>query len=150
MGQHKPPATPPLPPPTPFNPQYREDPYAVLADVRSRCPVFHDEMMGSLVLTRYNDIRPLVSDRTLWRDGLRSDEGSLRRRLGEEALAQIQSGVRSETTSILDLDDPDHARIRQPLAKALYARVAKFKPEVERIIAETMDRIDASAPFDLM
>jgi cytochrome P450 len=135
---------------TPFNPQYREDPYAVLADVRGRCPIFHDEMMGSYVLTRYNDIRPLVSDRTLWRDGLRSDEGALKRRLGEEALAEIQAGVRSEMTSILDLDDPDHARIRQPLAQALYARVAKFKPEVERIVAETMDRIDASAPFDLM
>ena len=25
---------------TPYNPQYREDPYAVLADVRGRCPVF--------------------------------------------------------------------------------------------------------------
>jgi cytochrome P450 len=135
---------------TPFNPQYREDPYAVLADVRGRCPVFHDEMMGSFVLTRYNDIRPLVSDRTLWRDGLRSDEGTLKRRLGEEALAAIRAGVRSESTSILDLDDPDHARIRRPLAQALYARVAKFKPEVERIIRETMDRIDATQPFDLM
>jgi cytochrome P450 len=135
---------------TPFNPQYREDPYAVLADVRGRCPVFHDEMTGNYVLTRYNDIRPLVSDRTLWREGWRGDEEVLKRRLGEEAFAAAQNAVRSETESILTLDDPDHARIRQPLAQALYARVAKFKPEVERIIAETMDRIDASAPFDLM
>jgi cytochrome P450 len=135
---------------TPFNPQYREDPYSVLADVRGRCPIFHDEMMGSFVLTRYNDIRPLVSDRTLWRDGLRGDEGMLKARLGEAALAEAMAGVRSENSSILELDDPDHARIRQPLAQALYARVARFKPEVERIVAETMDRIDASAPFDLM
>jgi cytochrome P450 len=135
---------------TPYNPQYREDPYAVLADVRGRCPVFHDEMTGNYVLTRYNDIRPLVSDRTLWREGWRGDEEVLKRRLGEEAFAAAQHAVRSETESILTLDDPDHARIRQPLAQALYARVAKFKPEVERIIAETMDRIDASAPFDLM
>jgi cytochrome P450 len=135
---------------TPYNPEYREDPYAVLADVRGRCPIFHDEMMGSYVLTRYNDIRPLVSDRTLWRDGLRGDGEAIKRRIGDEAWAMAQAGVRSETTSILDLDDPDHARIRQPLAQALYARVAKFKPEVERIVGETMDRIDASAPFDLM
>src|SRR5580658_10262760 len=106
---------------TPFNPQYREDPYAVLAEVRGRCPIFRDEMMGSFVLTRYNDIRPLVSDRTLWRDALRGDEEGLKRRVGEEALALAHAGVRSETTSILDLDDPDHARIRQPLAQALYA-----------------------------
>jgi cytochrome P450 len=135
---------------TPYNPQYREDPYAVLADVRGRCPIFHDAMTENFVLTRYNDIRPLVSDRTLWRDGFRGDEEVLKRQLGEEAFAAAQVAVRSETNSILTLDDPDHARIRQPLAQALYARVAKFKPEVERIVGETMDRIDTSGPFDLM
>jgi cytochrome P450 len=135
---------------TPYNPQYREDPYVLLADVRGRCPIFHDAMTENFVLTRYNDIRPLVSDRTLWRDGFRGDEEVLKRQLGEEALAAARLAVRSETQSILSLDDPDHARIRQPLAQALYARVAKFKPEVERIVSETMDRIDASAPFDLM
>jgi cytochrome P450 len=135
---------------TPFNPQYREDPYAVLADVRGRCPIFQDEMMGSLIFTRYNDIRPLVSDRTLWRDPLLGEEEVIKKRFGEEALAAAQGAVRSENSSILTLDDPDHARIRQPLAQALYARVAKFKPEVERIISETMDRIDTSGPFDLM
>jgi cytochrome P450 len=135
---------------TPYNPQYREDPYSVLADVRGRCPIFHDEMMGSFVLTRYNDIRPLVSDRTLWRDPLNGEEEVIAKRFGEEALAAAKGAVRSENSSILTLDDPDHARIRQPLAQALYARVAKFKPEVERIVSETMDRIDATEPFDLM
>ncbi len=150
MADDNSPAAPTIAELTPYNPQFREDPYALLAEVRERCPIFHDDLMGALVLTRYNDIRPLVSDRTLWRDGLKGDVEALRRRLGEEALAQIQSGVRSEASSILDLDDPDHARIRQPLAQALYARVAKFKPEVERIVAETLDRIDTSGPFDLM
>jgi cytochrome P450 len=150
MADDNPPAAPTIAELTPYNPRYREDPYAVLADVRGRCPIFHDEMMGSFVLTRYNDIRPLVSDRALWRDGLRGEEEVLEKQFGEEALAVARAGVRSETTSILTLDDPDHARIRQPLAQALYARVAKFKPEVERIVSETMDRIDTAGPFDLM
>src|SRR5580704_18285151 len=135
---------------TPYNPAYREDPYSVLADVRGRCPIFHDEMMGSYVLTRYNDIRPLVSDRSLWRDPLNGEEEVIAKRFGEEALAAAKGAVRSENSSILTLDDPDHARIRQPLSQALYARVAKFKPEVERIIASTLDQIDTSGPFDLM
>ncbi|MEJ0066627.1 MAG: hypothetical protein WDM85_15450 [Caulobacteraceae bacterium] len=118
--------------------------------MRGRCPIFHDEMMGSYVLTRYNDIRPLVSDRTLLRDPLNGEPEAMAKRFGAEALAEALAGVRSENSSILTLDDPDHARIRQPLAQALYARVAKFKPEVERIVSETMDRIDASQPFDLM
>jgi hypothetical protein len=135
---------------TPLNPEYRDNPYAVLKEIRGRCPVTHDPMMGSYLLTRYNDIRPLVSDRTLWRDPLRGEEEVIVRRFGEERAAQLEGAVRSETASILTLDDPDHARIRQPLSQALYARVARFKPEVERIVDATLDRIDASQPFDLM
>jgi cytochrome P450 len=135
---------------TPLNPAYREDPYAMLAGLRERAPVFYEAMMGSFLVSRYNDIRPLVSDRTLWRDPMRGDEEVIRRRFGEEALAVAKSAPRGETSSILTLDDPDHARIRQPLSQALYARVAKFKPEVERIVAETLDAIEAGQPFDLM
>ncbi|MGH7010877.1 MAG: cytochrome P450, partial [Caulobacteraceae bacterium] len=57
---------------------------------------------------------------------------------------------RGETTSILLLDDPDHDRIRRPLAQAFYARVAKFRGEVERIVEETLQAIDPTRSFDLM
>ena len=133
---------------TPLNPQYRADPHVVLDDLRARCPVHRDETSGSFVLTRYNDIRGLVSDRSLWRDPMRAEEAAvLQRRFADAAPEGVGRG---ETTSILMLDDPDHARIRQPLTQAFYARVAKFKPQVEAIIDAALDRVDASAPFDLM
>ena len=103
---------------TPLNPAYREDPYAMLADMRARCPVTHDAVMGSFLLTRYSDVRPIVSDLTLWRDPLRGEEDVIMRRFGEDAAAAL-SGPRGESSSILTLDDPDHARIRQPLAQML-------------------------------
>jgi cytochrome P450 len=133
---------------TPLDPKYREDPHSVLADLRARCPVHRDEMAGTFILTRYSDVRPLVSDLTLWRDPSRAEPAAVfqRRFAGE-----IPEGVaKSDVTSILMLDDPDHARVRQPLAQALYTRVAKFKPEVERIVAEALDDLDTSGPFDLM
>ncbi|MFI4975674.1 MAG: cytochrome P450 [Caulobacterales bacterium] len=133
---------------TPLDADYKADPHQVLDDLRARCPVHRDEMSGSFVLTRYNDVRPLVSDRTLWRDPMRAEEGAL---LQQRFARDIPEGVgRGETTSILMLDDPDHARIRQPLSQALYARVAKFKPQVERIIDEALDDLNTSGPFDLM
>ena len=133
---------------TPLNPQYRVDPHVVLDDLRARCPVHRDATSGSFILTGYNDIRGLVSDRSLWRDPMRAEEAAtLQRRFADP----LPEGVgRGETTSILMLDDPDHARIRQPLTQAFYARVAKFKPPVEAIIDGALDRIDASQPFDLM
>ncbi len=133
---------------TPLNPTFRAEPHVVLDDLRERCPVHRDATSGSFILTRYNDVRGLVSDRTLWRDPMNAEEAAvLQRRFAE---AEIEGLPRGETTSILMLDDPDHARIRQPLTQAFYARVAKFKPQVEAIIDGALDRIDTSAPFDLM
>ena len=133
---------------TPLNPDYRDDPHAVLDDLRARCPVHRDEASGSFILTRYNDVRPLVSDRSLWRDPIRAEQAAvMSRRFVDDLETETNRG---ETTSILMLDNPDHERIRQPLAQALYARVAKFRPEVERIVDEALDAIDASQPFDLM
>lgn len=133
---------------TPLNESYRVDPHAMLDDLRTRCPAHKDPASGSLVLSRYADVRAVVNNRELWRDPLHAEEGAhLQRRFA----ADYDSGrPRTSQTSILMLDDPDHGRIRQPLAQALYARVAKFKPEVERIIAETLDGLEGEAEFDLM
>ncbi|WP_296600535.1 hypothetical protein, partial [Phenylobacterium sp.] len=133
---------------TPLNETYRVDPHAMLDDLRARCPAHRDPMSGSLVLSRYADVRAVVNNRELWRDPIHAEEGAhLQRRL----LADYDpTRPRTSQTSILMLDDPDHARVRQPLAQALYARVAKFKPEVERIIGEALDAVAGEAEFDLM
>ncbi|MDB5433231.1 MAG: hypothetical protein JWP35_4347 [Caulobacter sp.] len=137
---------------TPLDPDYRADPHAVLDDLRARCPVHRDETSGSFILTRYDDIRGLVSDRTLWRDPLLAEESSVFQR--RFAVGIPPDAKRSETTSILMLDDPDHARIRHPLTQALYARIARSRPQIERLVDATLDNIEAGLSedgvFDLM
>jgi cytochrome P450 len=133
---------------TALNPEFNADPHAFLTDLRERCPVQPDAVSGSLMLSRYEDVRAVVSDLTLWRDPLRAEEGAVMQR---RFLENYDPSVpRSNTTSILMLDNPDHARVRQPLAQALYARVARFRPEVERIVDETLDGVAGEAEFDLM
>lgn len=133
---------------TPLNPAYRTNPHDLLDDLRSRCPAHRDPGSGSLVLSRYEDVRGVVNDRTLWRDPIHAEEGAVLQRglLAGTDLSQ----PRSSTTSILMLDDPDHARIRQPLAQALYARVARCRPQVEAIVDATLDRLPRGEAFDLM
>ena len=133
---------------TPFNPVYQADPHTVLDDLRSRCPAHRDDKSGSLVLTRYADVRAVVNNRELWRDPMKAEEGAM---LQRSLISQRPEGVpRTHVTSILTLDDPDHARIRQPLSQALYARVARFRPQLEALIDETLDRLPATGAFDLM
>jgi cytochrome P450 len=133
---------------TPLNEAYRVDPHPLLDDLRGRCPAHRDPASGSLVLTRYADVRAVVNNRDLWRDPVRAEDAAvLQRRFTQDLDPSLP---RTSTTSILMLDDPDHARVRQPLAQALYARVAKFKPEVERIVSEALDAVEDESEFDLM
>ena len=133
---------------TPFNSAYQMNPHAVLDDLRSRRPAHRDAVSGSLLLTRYADVREIVNDRAMWRDPIRAEAGALMQR---RFLERAPEGVpRTHISSILTLDDPDHARIRQPLAQALYARVAKFRPEVERLVDEALDALAGETAFDLM
>lgn len=133
---------------TPFNPEFQADPHAVLKPLRERCPVMRDEAAGSFVVSRFADVRAIATDLTLWRDPMRAEPAAVMQRRFAEDIAE---GVpRSETTSILMLDNPDHARVRGPLAQALYARVAKCRPQVERIVDEALDRLEGQPTFDLM
>jgi cytochrome P450 len=51
---------------------------------------------------------------------------------------------------ILLMDEPDHMRIREPFAKALYKRVAQSKPLVQQIVKEWLDRLEGRDRFDAM
>lgn len=133
---------------TPLNETYRADPHLVLDDLRARCPVHRDLVSGNFVISRYGDVRAIVSDRELWRDPLRAEPAALFQR--QQTQNYDPSMPRTSQASILTLDDPDHARIRQPLAQALYARVARFRPEVERIVGEALDGMAGAASLDLM
>lgn len=134
---------------TPLNPVFREDPYPLLDDLREHQPVMRDEAAGVFLLTRHEDVRGVLTDLTLWRHPSHAEEAAVftRRMLDPPEGADPQA---SRNPSILLLDDPDHARVRNPLAQALYRRAARFRPEVERIVDEALDAVEGRASFDLM
>ena len=127
---------------TAFSPGARDNPHPPLEALRHNCPVMRDEMVKTWFLTRYADIRETVNDRSFVRHPLNAEEGSISRQLIEDD--------QPRRTSILFLDNPDHARVRPPLAKAFYARIQKMKPQIETIIDDTIDAAPASGVFDLM
>ncbi|MDP3767938.1 MAG: hypothetical protein Q8S13_07975, partial [Dehalococcoidia bacterium] len=133
---------------TPLNDRFRVDPHVLLDDLRARCPAHKDPTSGSVLLSRYADVRAQVNDLTLWRDPLKAEEGAL---INRALVQDVDPNLpRTSTTSILMLDDPDHARVRQPLAQALYARVAKCRRQVEEIVDAALDDLPTGEPFDLM
>lgn len=126
-----------------FDPVARENPHGRLKDLREQCPVMRDEPIKTWFLTRYADVRETVNDRSLWRHWSNSEEGALLRRMDSD-----QEGPRVD--SILSLDEPDHSRVRLPLAKAFYARINAMKPQIETIVDEVIDAAPHGRPFDLI
>lgn len=130
---------------TAFDPQARVDPHSRLKDLREACPVMRDEPVKTWFLTRYGDVRETVNDRTLWRHWKNAEQGALLRRMDEDP-----DPDEPQTDSILSMDEPDHSRVRLPLAKAFYARINAMKPQIEGIIDEVIDAVPAGEPFDLI
>jgi cytochrome P450 len=136
---------------TPLNPGFSQNPHALLDRLRSECPVSRDTQAGTFVLTRYADVRAVLSDTSLWRDPERAEpEAVLQQRIRQERMEAVEVSPDEAGRSILLIDDPDHARIRNPLAKAMYKRVARCRPQVERVVHEILDRIGSRARFDVM
>jgi hypothetical protein len=134
---------------TPLNPAFREDPYPILEGLRTHHPVMRDEGAGVFFISRHEDVRRILTDLTLWRSPEMAEEAAvLTRRILELPDGTPADAPRSPT--ILLMDDPDHARVRGPLAQALYKRAARFKPQVERIVDENLQALDGKLTFDLM
>lgn len=127
-----------------FDPDARDNPHPRLKALREECPVMRDETVKTWLLTRYDDIRATVNDRTFERQPSKAEEGSMSRMFADP---DDPNGRRS---SILFQDDPDHARNRLPLVKAFYARIKKMEPEIEAMIDGVIDAAPESGRFDLM
>ena len=136
---------------TPFNPLFKENPHAILDPLRAQCPVHRDTAAGIFILTRHRDVRAILSDTTMWRGAERAEEAAVFTR---RALAGPPEGrdidPERPRNSILTMDEPDHMRVREPFAKALYKRVAKSKTLVQSVVDEWLDRIGDAKTFDAM
>jgi hypothetical protein len=136
---------------TPMNPAFNDNPHLLLDRLRNECPVHRDEQAGVFILTRHNDVRSTLSDTTMWRGAERAEEAAVmsRRSLGP-APEGLEIHPDRPRNSILTMDEPEHMRVREPLAKALYKRVARSKALVQGVVDEWLDRIGDATIFDAM
>lgn len=134
---------------TQLDPVFRENPHPRLDLMREKCPVTRDETFGVFRVMRYDDVRTVLTDRTMWRTAQKAEPAAMilqAREASEPAELRQEGGIRN----IIFMENPDHARVRPPIQKALYGRVAKCKGDVEAIVSRILDGLDTSKPVDLM
>ena len=119
------------------------------AILRRKAPVWRDDTSSHFVLTRHDDVRALLADRSLLKDPANADPKSP---MSKALQSQQPEGLiyRTAGDSILMLDDPRHSRIRTPLAKAFYKRVAAARGLVEEAVGRILQELDGRECFDAM
>lgn len=133
------------------NPEARADPYPRLAALRHGCPLHRDEASGAWIVSRMADARAVFQDNTCTKDPDTAEPAAIAVRRRRATVPEGLVFPDDQRSSLLELDGAEHARIRVPLVKALYARIARFEPECIRIVEEALDRLEGrQGVFDLM
>jgi cytochrome P450 len=126
----------------PWSPEFVADPYPAYAELRRDRPVYFDEPTGQWVVTRHADVNALLRDRRLGRTYLHvASHEEFGRPPEPEFLAPFWRLIRA---GMLDVEPPDHTRLRRLVSKAftprrvegLRARVRELATELARGLAE--------------
>ena len=130
---------------TALDPVFRERPHEYLDRLRTEDPVHHDVELGRLFLTRFEDVRAVVSNRSL-RVDTRKAPDTVQRRV---VRGDVSPGAFEP--SMLQLDDPDHKRLRGLVSQAFNQRsVDALRPRIRVIADELLDAVSGRDSFDVI
>jgi cytochrome P450 len=133
----------------PLSPDFLADPYAAMAALpREEQPVFFAPSIGYYVLTRYADIQQVFQDPATYSAAVAQAPLVP---LVPEAQQILLAGGHKPQPSMVSLDEPEHARLRKPAARAFsMKRVTALVPVIEATTARLLDAVSPAAEFDLV
>ena len=135
----------------PFDPAFRADPYPTYAALRTHDPV-HVSPFGFTVLTRYEDVARTLRGSEFARDieahvTERPDDPRRARR--ERQRQRIEDGAVAK--SILNLDPPDHTRLRRLVSLAFTpSAIERLRPRVQQLVDDVLDRAAEQGSIELV
>ncbi|WP_081241049.1 cytochrome P450 [Streptomyces viridosporus] len=133
----------------PWDPAFVADPYPAYAELRERGRVHWFEPTNQWLVPHHADVSALLRDRRLGRTYLH--------RFGHEEFGRTAPPPEHEPFhtlndhGMLDLEPPDHTRIRRLVSKAFTPRtVERLKPYVQGLAQELVTRLVEAGGGDLL
>ncbi|MFB7738762.1 cytochrome P450 [Streptomyces sp. NPDC056112] len=133
----------------PWDPAFLADPYPAYAELRARGRVLHYEPTDQWLVPHHADVSALLRDRRLGR--------TYQHRFTHEEFGRTPPPPEHEPFHVLndhgmlDLEPPDHTRIRRLVSKAFTPRtVERLKPYVHRLANELVAELVAAGGGDLL
>jgi cytochrome P450 len=130
----------------PFEPGFFDDPYDQYRRLRELRPV-HESPLGPWTLTRYDDCSRLLRDPSLSVDEQHSAYNGREEMFAAAGVERRNRGQRA----ILNIDPPDHTRIRRLVSKAFTPRrVEALLPRVQQLVDGMLDDAEARGDMDVI
>lgn len=131
----------------PFDPAFRANPYPFYDALRAQEPV-HFTPLGTVVLTRYDDIgwtlRSADFSRDIEANAKESSDPTMRAK-------RERRRSRSGAKSILNLDPPDHTRLRRLVSKAFTpTAIERLRPRIQSLVDSALDAAAARGGLELI
>ncbi|MFJ4470073.1 cytochrome P450 [Streptomyces sp. NPDC089424] len=133
----------------PWDPAFLADPYPAYARLRARGRVHHFERTDQWLVPHHADVSALLRDRRLGR--------SYQHRFTHEDFGRTAPAPEHEPFhtlndhGMLDLEPPDHTRIRRLVSKAFTPRtVERLKPYVEKLAGDLVTALAEAGGGDLL
>ncbi len=129
-------------------PEFKANPFPFYAELRENLPVYRARMgrLEGLLVTRYDDVLATLKDPRLAKD--------VRRIEGAAELSKrprMPGFMRALETSMLNQDDPNHARLRALVHRAFTpARIEGFQARIQTIANELLDAVEARGRLELI
>ena len=132
----------------PFAPGFTDDPYPHYAELRRTNPIEQNEL-GFWALWRHAEAHEVLRARLSVQDDNVTRAGPM---------ASVYEQVRVEkgleptgVVSMLDLDPPDHTRLRKLVSQAFTPRtIETLTPSVEKLVGEALDQMADGGTVDLI
>ncbi|WP_415952557.1 cytochrome P450 family protein [Streptomyces sp. KLOTTS4A1] len=133
-----------------FTWEFATDPYPAYAWLREHAPVHRTTLPSGVeawLVTRYADAKQALADQRLSKNPAHHDEPSH---------AKGKTGIPGERkaelmTHLLNIDPPDHTRLRRLVSKAFTPRrIAAFAPRVQELTDQLIDGFAQQGSADLI
>lgn len=132
-----------------YAPAGRANPHPIYARMRREQPLYRFDSVNIgapvWIASRYDDCVSLLRDTRLFKDQARLTPAL------SERYAALVTPVTSISRHLLNLDPPDHTRLRALVQKGFSSQIVDgLRPRIQAIIDELIDRVAAAGGMDLI
>jgi cytochrome P450 len=123
------------------SPAFKANPYPFYARLRTEAPVWRvtlGDRRTAWLVTRYEDVARVLKDDTFAKDKLNAMDPEQRAKT-----PWVPGFLRPLERNMLDLDDPDHVRLRALVSKAFTPRlIERLRGRIEALCEELLDAME--------